>query len=127
MLTSIFLAKFLGLLVVIVTLALLFNRKNFDLVLKMYEGKTPVMVKGLISVALGIVLLFNHNVWTTVLDITTTLFCWLILVGGIISLFFPKQITSMASSIRKNKGLRTFILVIFLLIGVYFVYAGFIH
>jgi len=126
MITSIFLAKFLGLLIVIVTLALLFSRKNFNLVLGLYENEIPVLVKGLISVALGIILLSFHNVWATSLDIATTLFCWLIFIGGVISLFFPKYFTNMAGNIKKNKGLGTFILIIFLLIGVYFLYAGFI-
>jgi hypothetical protein len=127
MLTSIFLAKFFGFILIIVTLALLFIRKNFDMVLKFYEGTMAILVKGVVNTLLGIVLLLYHNAWTTRLDITTTLFSWLILVVGLVNLFFPKHMNNMVKKIRKSKGLGTFALVVFLLIGVYFLYTGFTY
>lgn len=125
MITSIFIAKFLGLSFIIVSLALLFSRKNFDLVLKLYENRISVLAKGVVNVILGIILLLFHNVWATNLDIAITLFCWLILVVGLINLFFPKHITGMISKLRKNKGLGTLVLVIVFLIGTCLVYVGF--
>ena len=127
MLTSIFLAKLFGLILVIVTLALLLSKKNFDLILKMYEGTMPVLVKGVINTLLGIGLILYHNVWTTNLDVTTMLFSWLILVIGLANLFFPKNMNNMVKNIRKNKGLGTSALVVLFLIGVYFLYAGFTY
>lgn len=125
MITSMLLAKFFGFILVIVTLALLFNRKNFDLVLKLFQERVTVLAKGMVNTLLGIILLLFHNVWVTGLDIMITLFCWLILIVGLIDLFFPKYMTGMVGMVRKNKGLGTFALVIFLLLGVYFIYAGF--
>ncbi|MGA2910271.1 MAG: hypothetical protein ABSE04_00515 [Candidatus Microgenomates bacterium] len=127
MLTSVLLAKLFGFILVIVTGALLLNRKNFDGVLKMYEGTMPMLVKGVINTLLGIGLLLYHSSWMTNLDISTTLFSWLILIIGLVNLFFPKSMNGFVKNIRKNKGLGMFALVAFLFIGIYFLYAGFTY
>lgn len=124
MITTIFIAKFFGLLCVIMPIVFFVSRENFDLVLKLYENKLPVLVKGLVSIILGILLLLYYNLWTINLG---TLLGWLFLVVGLIDLFFPSCITKFASNLRKNKVLGTTVLVIFLLIGLYLTYVGFAH
>ena len=126
MLNSVLLAKLFGFLLVIVTGALLLNRKNFDAILKMYEGPMPILVKGVINTLLGIVLLLYHSSWMTNLDIAATLFSWLILASGLVNLFFPKRMSGFVKNIRKNKGLGMFALIVLFLAGVYFLYLGFI-
>jgi amino acid transporter len=74
---------------------------------------------------LGIVLLLFHNSWMTLLDSATTLFCWLILGLGVLNLFFTDDMAKMVKRIRKSKSLGTTALVILLVIGLCFVYAGF--
>ncbi len=125
MITSTLLARFFGILTVIVTLVYLFNRKDLDLVLKLFEKRIVVLVKGIANSALGVVLLLSHNTWMTNLDVITTLFCWLILIEGLVDLFLPHYVTSTVTYIRKNKRVGTITLGILLLLGVYLVYAGF--
>lgn len=125
MLTSILLAKFLGLMLIIITLALLVSKKNFDQILKLFENNIAMLAKGITNVAVGTLLLLNHNVWTTSLDITTTVVCWAILLVGLVDLFFPKQMTGVIKNFRKNKGIGVFTLVVLLVVGIYFAYAGF--
>jgi hypothetical protein len=109
---------------VIMSIVFLFGRKNFDLVLKLYGNTLPVLVKGLVNVILGIVLLLYYSLWATNLG---TILGWVFLIGGLLSLFFPRSITKFASNVRKNKALGTTILVIVLLIGLYLTYIGFTH
>ncbi len=125
MISSAVLAKLLGFILIIVTSALLVNRKNFSSVLRQYEHTMPILFKGVVNVLLGIVLLLFHNSWTTSLDIATSLFCWLILVLGVVNLFCADRMTGVVAKIRKNKNLGTTALVVFFIIGVCFVYAGF--
>ena len=100
MISSLFLAKLFGILLVVVTFALLANKKNFDMVLKFYGQQMAILAKGLVNIIFAVLLLLYHNAWNTGLDATTSLFCWFILAVGIVNLFFPKHMTTMVKRVR---------------------------
>jgi len=95
MLSSVFLAKILGLIIIVVTLPLIFSKNNLDLFFKFYEDRTSILAKGIVNVILGVLLLIYQNVWTTNLDKAISVFCWLILIVGLMSLFFPEYLVGM--------------------------------
>ena len=126
---SIFLARFFGIYLIIVSLALLVNRKNIDLIYSLYKTKQAIFVTGAIDVALGTALVLTQYVWEWSWQGAITLIGWLLLIRGIARLAFPENIlhilTKMQGIIKKDSGATMLLLLIVLAMGVCFAYIGF--
>jgi hypothetical protein len=88
--TSIFLAKIIGLVSVISTIAVLVRYKE-HLALEEETVKNPALVylSGVAFLALGILLVVSHFVWTLDSRLVITIMGWIILLKGIGRVFFP--------------------------------------
>ena len=124
--TSIFLAKVIGLVSVISTLAVLIRYKTF---LKIEEEavKSPILVhlSGFFILIIGVLLVVSHQVWTRDWRLVITIIGWLMLLKGSIRMFFPETVRRVIEKKRNNY----WILVAegaFFLIGLYLVYQGFL-
>ena len=126
---SIFLAKFFGIYLIVVSLALLVKRKNIDLIYSLYKTKEAILATGAIDVALGTALVLTQYVWEWGWQGVITLIGWLLLVRGVVRLIFPEEVLGILTNIqevtKKNTGLTTLLLVIVFVIGIYFSYTGF--
>ncbi len=125
MLDTIFLAEFLGIYMVIISAAFLLRKQNRDLLFKVYSHKETILVTGEIYSIIGLFLVLSNNFWTSTLSIIVAMLCWLILVRGLIRLFFPGIVIGMANKLKKSKALTTFFLVLDLLLGIIIAYLGF--
>ncbi len=122
---SIFLAKVIGLISVISTLAVLARYKTF---LKMEEEavKYPVLVylSGFLILIIGVLLVVSHQVWTRDWRLVITIIGWLILLKGSIRIFFPGAVRSLIEKKQNNHWFLLADAAVFL-IGLYLVYQGF--
>lgn len=124
--TSIFLAKVIGLFGAISTLAILARYKTH---LEMEEdaAKNSVItyLSGFFILVIGILLTVSHQVWTRDWRVVITIIGWLILIKGILRIFFPKTVKKL---IEKKRDDRRFLLAeaVVLLVGLYLMYQGFI-
>jgi uncharacterized membrane protein HdeD (DUF308 family) len=121
---SLFLAKAWGLYILILSLALLFNRKNLKLVFEAYRHSTTVFFSGVIELVIGILTVLTHNIWATDFRALITLLGWIALIRGILRLFFPKLTQDWAKEYQKSSWL-TWLLVLALVIGGYLTLVGF--
>ena len=123
---SIFLAKLFGLYFLIISLLLLMIRQERMLETTKALVKQPELIffMSIINLGVGLALIIGHNIWILDWRVIITLLGWLILIRGIINIYSP---TFAAKSIKiiENKPLYYFILVIYLVIGVYLTYVGF--
>ena len=122
---SIFLAKVLGLYLVIVSIAVWLRRKNLgELAVSLAQDKVNIYFSGVIFLLLGLALVVSHNVWDTVWQSIISILGWITLVKAGIRIFFPDRIGNIA---QKAVGSKWYWLVIvsFLLIGSWLVYVGF--
>ena len=78
---SVFLAKVLGLYLVIVAPAALLNRRHFPRLIKEFsDSLAMVVLSGFVALVLGLLLVVSHNVWTTDWRVIITLLGWLTLI-----------------------------------------------
>ena len=121
---SIFLAKVLGLYLLILALAALLNRKHLPRVIEeLSQNLALVFMSGAMSLILGLLLVLSHNVWTSDWRVIITLVGWLTLIRSVGRVPAPGRVASVAGKL--GSGLITPMLVVFLLLGAYLTYVGF--
>jgi len=125
MASTIFFARFIGLILVVTSLAFLYNRKGLDLILGFNENILTVLTEGMVDVVLGLWLVLRYNVWVSNLGICITILGGLFLIIALVSLFSPDRIVKFIKNLRKDKTLETTILIVVLIVGLYFAYTGF--
>jgi hypothetical protein len=76
------------------------------------------------SVLLGLLILVSHNIWIAKWPVIITIIGWITLLQGIARLFTPGHFVKYCKELIENRG---FLLLawIWLLVGLYLVWAGF--
>ena len=121
---SIFLAKVLGLYLVIVPLAVLVNRKHLSRLVEEFSTNLGLnILASIFALVLGLLLVVSHNVWTADWRVIITILGWLTLAKGVVRLFFLKQVQKLSRI--SLKPWWAVVLVLFLLVGLYLSYVGF--
>lgn len=124
--TSIFLAKVIGLVSVISTVAVLIRYKK-SLTLEEAAAKSPgvTYLTGFAILILGVLLVVSHSVWTSDWRLVITIVGWLVLLKGAGRMFFPDAVRRL---IEKKRDDRRFLLgeVVVFCVGLYLLYYGFL-
>ena len=124
--TSIFLAKVVGLISVISSVAVI-SRYKESIVFEEEAVKSPlyVYVSGFVITILGVLLVVSHSVWVLDWRLAITILGWLVLLKGLGRIFFPNSISHL---IEKKKLNKKFIFgeIVVSLVGLYLLYYGFI-
>jgi len=124
---TVYFAQFFGFLFFVLSISMLFGKK---MVLEALEdfahNKGLSYLGGIIAVAAGLLMVLSHNVWNAGgLAIVITLIGWLMLIKGIVLLFFTPE-TYMKIYKMSDLGNSYYIIsVIFLVLSLYLIYAGF--
>lgn len=125
---SIFLARFLGLLFVILYGSFLLNPVFYRrLVQDISRQPLSLLLSGVISLILGLSVTLIHNIWTPDWRGLITFLGWLFLFSGIMRLAFPQVVIKMTQRMLE-KGHDFFlnaVVFVMLLVGVYLTYIGF--
>jgi|SRR3989344_3288567 len=123
--TSIFLAKILGLLGTIATLAIILNYKDY---LKIEEdavkNSANIYLSGFLFLIFGVLLIIGHQLWVWDWRVIITIIGWLTFTKGTLRIFFPKKIKKL---IQKKRHHSIFFLAeaIVFVISLYLIYQGF--
>ena len=121
---SIFLAKVLGLYLLIVPAAVLLKRKQFaGLADEFVTNRAVVFLSGLVSLVFGLLMVVSHNVWTADWRAAITLIGWLALAKGVVRIMFPEKLATLG--IDPSSAKWTFALIVLLGLGIYLTYVGF--
>lgn len=122
---SIFLARLVGVTMVVLYGGFLLNRKFYN-----YESiaKQPfvLLLSGIVALVFGQLLIMVHPVWTADWKVIITLFGWLLFISGILRLIFPRLVLRLADYFSRHPGLVTVLSLLFLLLGLYLVYIGYV-
>lgn len=122
---SVFLAKIIAVIYVVVGLGVLFNTTYYYKTTHSFMKDTGLMyVSGILALLVGVVFVLIHNNWTKDWTVIITLFGWLALVKGVLLLVFPKIIKVFHTWLKK-KSLFYFYGLMALILGVVFGYFGF--
>jgi len=123
---SLYLAKLIGITMLISGLAMIFNKLNFQKTsqelshshaLMMFIAYTPLII--------GLAMILAHNVWVWDWPVLITIFGWLFFLCGIIRLFFQNYIMKMLEKVSKKGKLFFYSGIFMLIVGLILTYMGF--
>jgi uncharacterized membrane protein YczE len=107
------------------SLAMLVHQQRFKKTAHEFLG-TPALVamSGWISLMIGLLIVVSHNVWVGEWPVVITIVGWLVLLQGLMRIFFPDSFVKMMKDMMAKTG---YLLMswIWLLVGIYLIWAGF--
>ena len=124
---SIFLAKVFGLYLIIISIAVWLRRRDLgEMAVSFAQDKVSIYISGMIFLLLGLALVISHNIWDTAWQGSISILGWMTLVKAGMRLFFTDKIGAIA---KKTTGSRWYwlIIAIFLLVGLWLAYRGFVY
>jgi hypothetical protein len=122
-----FLARFLGLFLVIESLSMLAQKQAMvDITTSLIQDHPLLFILKILGVLGGLAMVLGHTVWSGgLLPVIVTLIGWATLVRSVVLLFLsPEAVLSFIKAIRYEQNYY-FLAGISLLIGAYLTYAGF--
>lgn len=86
---SLFFAKFIGLYLTLVAIAMIINVKGFQRYIRaIMNDQSQIILLGILSLVFGLIVVILHNVWTG-WPIIITLLGWLAVIKGLVRLYVP--------------------------------------
>ncbi len=122
---SIFLARLLGIYLVIIALALFARKEQMRASIADFAKSLGLEVfAGAITLFLGIILVLAHNVWQLDWRVLITLLAWLTVLKGMCRLFFPAHLGRCAERLL-NPTVYYSVAALLLLAGLFLTLVGF--
>src|SRR5437588_637815 len=107
MATSIFLAKLIGPVCLVLGLALLLNGAAVRKMAQTFlDSPALIFLSGIITLPAGLAIVLTHNVWTADWRVLITIIGWLSIIAGIIRTVAPQYAASMGRNLI-NKPMTT--------------------
>jgi hypothetical protein len=121
---TVFLARFIGLFIVLLIAALLLRESA--MVQTAMADKSLMFTYAIIGLALGLAMILGHNIWSGgALPVIVTLVGWLILAKGLLLLFLtPEALTQLFERMQYGEHIYLYVAPS-LVIGLYLTWAGF--
>jgi hypothetical protein len=116
-------AALIGPTLVAVTISMLLNFNSIP-VLAQQVARDPglILLTGILLLVAGLSIVRLHNVWTGGWPVLVTIFGWLAIFGGLIRLFFPFQLATIAAEVGRHTTAGIPILIVLFLAGVFLTY-----
>lgn len=124
---SIFLAKIVGLLLIVVATSLIINTsmyKNFfkEMNKDTYKDHLQLFFMWFISFIVGMIVVLKHNLWELNWFVIITILWYLAIIKWISLIVFPNKTLSITNKLKINKKLLKIIWTIYLIIWLYITY-----
>ena len=127
MLTSIFIAKLMGPILLVVGISILLDEKSIRATAKEVLGSHALIyIFGLFDLLLGLVLVLVHNVWVADWRVIITVIGWLSIVRGLVRILFAPYIRKNAPKLLKKQGLLMGVAIVMLILGAVLSYYGYV-
>ena len=102
--TSIFLAKMIGPVILVMGLVVLLNPLRMrTLAREFLQGEAFIFMSGLITLPIGLALVNTHNIWVADWRVIITVFGWLSVFAGIARMAFGSQIKGIGAAMIDSK------------------------
>lgn len=123
---SLFVAKVMGPIYLIVGVGMLLNREFYQRVMEDYpKNSALVFFSGVFPLVLGVVILLLHNTWAANWTVLITIIGWGGLIKGIWLTVFPKTVQGFMKAYLKNKALLAIHSLIALVFGAFLTVMGY--
>jgi hypothetical protein len=126
--TSIFIARLLAPLFLVVGIALLAKPAMFRTMLREFIG-SPIWLyfAGFLGFLAGMALILTHNIWTADWRVIITLLGWSSLIRALISILQPQWIVAAGNAILRRREIFVGAAVVDLIIGLVLSYFGYVR
>jgi hypothetical protein len=124
--TSIFLAKLIGPVMLLVGVSLLANEAAFrKMALEFVRSPALMFFSGMILMPAGLAVVLSHNVWVLDWRVIITLLGWVAVISGAARVFAPQRATNVGKKFLARKDFITGAAVIWIIVGGVLCYFGF--
>jgi uncharacterized membrane protein len=125
--TSIFLARLLGPVFVVLAIGLLLRQDSWRTMARDFISSRPlVFLSGFLTLLGGLALVNTHNVWEAGWPVIITIFGWLAAIGGMARMLFPETVMGVGQKMLDNKTYLTSAGVVEGLLGLWLCYVGYL-
>ena len=125
--TTIFIAKLLGPVFVVMGLAGIVNYDRFrKLALEFIESEGLIFLSGVVTLPVGLAIVNTHNVWMAGWPVLITLFGWIAIFAGIVRIILPGPLKPLGRSMIENKTYFLTSCFVWVLLGAYLSYQAYI-
>lgn len=105
MAASVFIARLLGPVFLVVGVALLLKPQAFRTILQEFlRSPTLLYLAGFIGLLAGLALLLTHNLWVPDWRLIITLIGWITLIRALITILLPQWIVAMGNMLLEHRG-----------------------
>ena len=102
--TSLFLARFLGPILLVLGISYALNRKSYTVMgAEFIASRSLVYLAGALALAGGLAIVLNHNIWTADWRIIITLLGWTATLAGVSRLMFPDSVRRIGGKFTTEK------------------------
>ena len=124
--TSIFLAKLIGPVCLVIGLALLINGAAFRTLAGEFLDSPPLMfLSGVITLPAGLAIVLTHNVWVGDWRILITILGWLAVASGLVRILAPQRAVAVGRTLIANPSTLHISTGVYLLIGALLCFFGY--
>jgi uncharacterized membrane protein len=128
MTTSIFLARLIGPISLVGGIALFLNADAYKAMAREFlRSPALIYLSGLMTMAAGLAIVLNHNVWTADWRILVTILGWLATIGGAARIAVPDRVRSIGESMIDKPTLMNVGGAIWVAVGAMLTYFGYLR
>ena len=126
--TSIFLAKLIGPVMLVVAAAILKDRDGFRAMGEQLLSSRPlIFIAGMIPLVAGLSIVLTHNVWSADWRVLITIFGWFAIVVGLYRILFPRVVASAGASAIAKPATMPAVAAVLGVLGAIFCFYGYIR
>ncbi len=126
--TSIFIARLIGPVMLVIGLAVLTNQRAFrEMADEFLASRALLFLSGLLIMPVGLAIVLTHNVWTADWLVLITLLGWLTAIGGAVRLCAPEYVMQSGRAMLKRPHFITIAAAFWIVAGLLFCLFGLLH
>ena len=126
--TSVFIARLIGPVMLVIGLAVFANQRAFrELAEEFLASRALMFLSGLIIMPAGLAIVLTHNIWVADGRVMITMFGWANLIGGAIRLIAPAYVTATGLAMLKRSYFIPVAATIWVVCGLLFCLFGILH
>ena len=128
MTTSVFLARLIGPVMLVIGLTVFANQRAFrELAEEFLASRALIFLSGLLIMPMGLAIVLTHNIWAADWRVLITLFGWLNAIGGAVRLVAPAYVIDAGRSMLKRPYFIPAAAAIWVVLGSLFCFFGYLH
>ena len=124
---SIWIAKLLGPIILLMAISMVWRPDALLALSRQFLTDKPlIFVSGILAALAGLLIVNVHNFWFWGWPVIITFFGWALLIGGAVRVLAPDFVNQVGSRMLEKSGLIRWIGLVWVLLGVYLSYEGYL-